>query len=36
VPPAVVIVPGLLVYAVAEKVVSLFVPTSPEEVVLRT
>lgn len=36
VPPAVVIVPGLLVYAVAEKVVSLFVPTSPEELVLRT
>jgi hypothetical protein len=36
VPPAVVIVPGLLVYAVAETVVSLFVPTSPEELVLRT
>jgi hypothetical protein len=36
VPPAVVIVPGLLVYAVAEKVVSLFVSTSPEELVLRT
>jgi len=35
-PPAVVIVPGLLVYAVAEGLVSLVVPTRPQELVLRT
>jgi hypothetical protein len=35
VPPAVVITPGLLVYAVAEWVVSLVWPTRAEEMVLR-
>jgi hypothetical protein len=36
VPPAVVILPGLLVFAVAERAVSLVVPTRGQEVVLRT
>jgi hypothetical protein len=34
VPPAVVIAPGLLVYAVAERLASLIAPTGPEELVL--
>jgi hypothetical protein len=34
VPPAVVIVPGLLVYALAEEVVGWFVPTRPEQLVI--
>jgi hypothetical protein len=36
VPPAVVILPGLLVYAVAESPVSLVAPTRAEEMVVRT
>jgi Protein of unknown function (DUF1353) len=36
VPPAVVILPGLLVFAVTERVVSLVVPARGQEVVLRT
>jgi hypothetical protein len=35
VPPAVVILPGLLVYAVAEWLVSLVAPTQAEEMVVR-
>ena len=35
VPPAVVIAPGLLVYALAEWVVSFVWPTRSEEMVLR-
>ena len=35
-PPAVVIAPGLVVYAVAERLVSLVAPTRSEQLVLRT
>lgn len=35
-PPAVVIAPGLLVFALAERVVALVAPTRPQELVLRT
>jgi hypothetical protein len=34
VPPAIVIAPGLVVYAVAERLASLIAPTGPEELVL--
>jgi len=36
VPPVVVIVPGLIAYAVAERLVSFVAPTRPQELVLRT
>jgi len=36
VPPVVVIAPGLLVYAVAERLVSLVAPTPPEHLFLET
>jgi hypothetical protein len=36
VPPGVVILPGLLVLAVAERVVALVAPTRPQELVVRT
>jgi hypothetical protein len=36
VPPAVVILPGLLVYGLAEGIVALVVPARPQELVLRT
>jgi hypothetical protein len=36
VPPAVVILPGLLVFAVAERLVGLVAPTRSEELVVRT
>jgi hypothetical protein len=36
VPPAVVILPGLLVFAVAERAVALIVPTRGQELVVRT
>jgi hypothetical protein len=35
-PPAVVILPGLLVYAVAERLTSLVAPTRRAELVFRT
>lgn len=36
IPPAVVILPGLIVFAVAERAVSLVVPTRGQEIVIRT
>jgi hypothetical protein len=36
IPPAIVIAPGILVFAVAERVVSLVVPTRPQQLVVTT